>query len=372
MEMVDDLDGDATLLFEGTTDNGNEELVYEAAAAFDKSVRSGLLHEGESTTTTTTTSTTAAEASRLYVDVVVASPAVTSSTRLSGTIVNNTSTSTIQPPNSLVLTASPHSLSNQNSATLAILNVDLLTNNVHGIIIKKGMEAVVMQQLGGKVAVATVDRSGGEGEAPWVCGVDHIEEEGVVDRMLHEHRHEQRHEHSHHDHQSGAKKGNGIGEINQSLKSIQQSLRDCLRGAQRQQLRDDPNSNNRHRKTAATTSMSSTSTPPKPYSYQVDLLIELDTILINTLSSTSNQQDQDAIINYINLLFTAANSIMEYEIDTHLNVAMIQGTDVYDGSGRAVDVLNKMTLRGGGDSGWEEGVDLQVALLGKNIGGGIA
>ncbi|KAL7468562.1 hypothetical protein ACHAXS_008789, partial [Conticribra weissflogii] len=74
---------------------------------------------------------------------------------------------------------------------------------------------------------------------------------------------------------------------------------------------------------------------PQLYSYQVDLYIEIDDILLK-----NNGGDMGTAIQYVNSLITGASSIYEREIDTHLHVAHIALTNHYknaEGMKDAVD-----------------------------------
>ena len=65
----------------------------------------------------------------------------------------------------------------------------------------------------------------------------------------------------------------------------------------------------------------------------------------------------------------------EKEIDTHLNVAVIDVNTNYDDSTSTSDALSLMRTNWKGDSSvsWHtSGIDLHHALLGKALGGGIA
>jgi hypothetical protein len=76
--------------------------------------------------------------------------------------------------------------------------------------------------------------------------------------------------------------------------------------------------------------------------------------------------------NYINTLVTAANVIYESEIDTHLHVNTIKLSALYDSSASTQEALTTMRNNYSGSSWHTQNVDLQHALLGLELGGGIA
>ena len=69
---------------------------------------------------------------------------------------------------------------------------------------------------------------------------------------------------------------------------------------------------------------------------------------------------------------TAANVIYESEIDTHLHVHTIKLSTLYDSSTSTNDALTRMKENYGGTSWHTDQIDLQHALLGLELGGGIA
>ena len=103
------------------------------------------------------------------------------------------------------------------------------------------------------------------------------------------------------------------------------------------------------------------------YNYQVDIYLEIDNAFVSRAGGTVEKA-----LNYINSLVTAANVVYEKEIDTHLNVAVIDLNTLYDGSTDTLDALNIMRNRYSGSVWHTAGIDLHHALLGKGLGGGIA
>ncbi|KAL7502085.1 hypothetical protein ACHAXN_000168, partial [Cyclotella atomus] len=110
------------------------------------------------------------------------------------------------------------------------------------------------------------------------------------------------------------------------------------------------------------------------YNYQVDLFIEIDAKFI--AQTGGGTVDAAGITlnayNYINALVTAANVIYESEIDTHLHVNTIKLSNLYDSATGTKDALTLMKDKYGGSNWHTQGVDLQHALLGRELGGGIA
>ncbi|KAL3788265.1 hypothetical protein HJC23_011897 [Cyclotella cryptica] len=113
------------------------------------------------------------------------------------------------------------------------------------------------------------------------------------------------------------------------------------------------------------------------WSYQVDLYIEVDEALVN------NHDPNDAVnmpntIAYVSALITAASSIYEREVDTHLNVLHIAKTTLYDSQTLAADALDVMHNHYSSQS-WHyvdpntgESPDLHHAILYRGLNGGIA
>ena len=111
-----------------------------------------------------------------------------------------------------------------------------------------------------------------------------------------------------------------------------------------------------------------------PYNYQVDLFIEIDNEFIaKTGGGTVDAAGiSSSAYNYINTLVTAANVIYESEIDTHFHVHTIKLSNLYDSSTSTRDALNRMQENYGGTSWHTDDIDLHYALLGLELGGGIA
>lgn len=110
---------------------------------------------------------------------------------------------------------------------------------------------------------------------------------------------------------------------------------------------------------------------PDNYSYEVQLQIEIDQTLYD------NKGGEAGVIAYIDMLIAGANIVFENEIDTHLSVVHIQLTNIYDNAASpaaAITIQRNFYNYGDWsrdvDSGTE--IDLHHALIGREIGGGLA
>ncbi|KAL7533372.1 hypothetical protein ACHAXR_005194, partial [Thalassiosira sp. AJA248-18] len=121
------------------------------------------------------------------------------------------------------------------------------------------------------------------------------------------------------------------------------------------------------------------------YTYQVDLYIEIDQTLLDEQEGegeTITQAVKEArALSYVNALVTATSAIYEVEVDTHLNVLKIDINGIYDVETvtTARNALDLMKATYADANTWhfidpDTSVvpDLHHALLGKNLGGGIA
>lgn len=84
-------------------------------------------------------------------------------------------------------------------------------------------------------------------------------------------------------------------------------------------------------------------------------------------------------INYVNALITAASSVYEREVDTHLHVLHIAKTTIYDGQTTTSGALDIMMNQYSNANAWHytdsvtgETPDLHHAILGRSLGGGVA
>jgi hypothetical protein len=106
----------------------------------------------------------------------------------------------------------------------------------------------------------------------------------------------------------------------------------------------------------------------------VDLFIEIDAKFIELTGGGTVDAAGITLnaYNYINALVTAANVIYESEIDTHLHVNTIKLSNLYDSVTGTKEALTIMKDKYGASNWHTQGVDLQHALLGRELGGGIA
>jgi hypothetical protein len=227
--------------------------------------------------------------------------------------------------------------------TIALLAVDRDTEEVQGIVQRKGSKAKKIKQ--GKAQKSTALDAEEYLPPAWACEVanHHHSDGGLFGRNLetddHHHHEGHDHDHSRHHHHEHEKDEDIVSSIN--------SMGKALRGSQVQM--------GKRRKLQSSGS----------YSYQVDLFIEIDTAFVNENGGL------DGAVDYVNAIFTAANTVYEHEVDTHLNVKEISYATIYDGAGNAGDALDIM-FDTYGSNNWHTDVDLHHALMGKSVGGGVA
>jgi hypothetical protein len=177
-------------------------------------------------------------------------------------------------------------------------------------------------------------RSASESSEPrqFDCGVDHDEHRHrhMADASSHSSGHEDHgHHHHHHSHE---------GEHHHS-----------------RQLTDAPNL----RRKATETSYNG---------FQIDLIVDIDRELINQNGGLQKT------IEYVNFIVSTTNIILQKEFDLHLNVVKIAETAIFNdmGSGTIRDALKVMRETHTGTIGTNKGAHLRHALLGRDLGGGIA
>ncbi|KAL7507478.1 hypothetical protein ACHAXN_004659 [Cyclotella atomus] len=296
--------------------------------------------------------------STVSIDVVKAHPAITEDTSIllaDGSIIRFG-----EQLNSLDTLLVSDITTSSGRSGLSILAVDPVTHETQGIIEQKGAKSMTLHQgSDGGVATATEEE---KMEMPaWECGVgkddslfhraleeeEHAHHDHEHERDDHHHHHdEHQHDHHHHDHD----------EFDPSISAIE-NLSRSLRGTKVNPL-------NKQRVLNSNVS----------YNYQVDLFIEIDTKFIE--QTGGGTVDAAGITlnayNYINALVTAANVIYESEIDTHLHVNTIKLSNLYDSATGTKEALVIMKGKYGGSNWHTQGVDLQHALLGRELGGGIA
>mmetsp|Transcript_9819 Transcript_9819/g.19835 ORF Transcript_9819/g.19835 Transcript_9819/m.19835 type:complete len:488 (-) Transcript_9819:863-2326(-) len=112
-------------------------------------------------------------------------------------------------------------------------------------------------------------------------------------------------------------------------------------------------------------------TGDSPYSFHINMVIDIDAEFID------KQGGAQQAIEYVNFIVSAANIIFENELDAHLNVVRVQETTILDGVTSLRDALRTMRTfysrqPNNIDEYDEYAVNLRHALLGRDIGGGIA
>jgi len=178
-----------------------------------------------------------------------------------------------------LLVASP---TDQDDGTVVLISVDHKTGETNGVVQKKGAKAMHIHQRKGRSIVSEEEA---EFVPPaWACNVAeeieddrhhnrHLEEDG----LQHNHHH---HDHDHHHHNEHDDHGLDGNDLSGSFENLRKSLRGTDVSRQEGNM---------------------------GYSYQVDMYIEFDQQLV-----TNNGGLQGAH-NYINALFTMANTIYERE-----------------------------------------------------------
>jgi hypothetical protein len=112
-----------------------------------------------------------------------------------------------------------------------------------------------------------------------------------------------------------------------------------------------------------------------PFKYEVKLFLEIDSVFYN-----NKGRDIGNVMNYVNILVSAANKIFEKEILTHLTIQHVQvytseSSDPYSSATSPRNALSIMENNYGGASNFGGGdgeIDIHHAFLGKGLGGGIA
>ena len=289
------------------------------------------------------------QGTELALDVVEAEPAVTPDTILSR---DGRTGSPIGDAMLALLVADTSTV--DGSDTFAILAVDDETDEVHGLVEMKNAKAYKIKQ--GKAQKATATEEIVMSAPHWECGVandNFVEEDGKDSRRRlglldnhgdHHYDHHNIDGHDHHAHQEE--------DLSHVAVAAMESLRNSLRGTNINPIgtphRNLQNSGN--------------------YNYQVDLYIEIDSSFI---TKTGNG-DITVAANYINTMVTAANVVYEEEIDTHFHVSYIVESSLYDGATSTSTALTIMRNTYASSAWHHAGVDVHHALLGNNLGGGIA
>jgi len=153
-------------------------------------------------------------------------------------------------------------------------------------------------------------------------------------------------QHSHHDH-SHSHSHSHDSDVHDPFSGGVESLIDGL-------------TNNQHRRRTA--GFSST----KP-SFQVDLYLEIDPAFI-----ALHDNNEANALKYLNAVVTAASSIMQYEFDLKLNVKHIDLNENYVSADDAFGALALMRDKYAASEWHHEDIDLHHAILGNQMGGGVA
>jgi hypothetical protein len=109
--------------------------------------------------------------------------------------------------------------------------------------------------------------------------------------------------------------------------------------------------------------------------YEVKLFLEIDSYFW-----AIQGQNQTNVVNYVDLLVSAANIIFEEEIRTHLTIQHLRiytaaSSDPYSSASSSQKALSIMRSNYAGDVNFGDGdveIDIHHAFLGKDLGGGIA
>ena len=102
-------------------------------------------------------------------------------------------------------------------------------------------------------------------------------------------------------------------------------------------------------------------------SFQVDLYLEIDAAFV-----ALHDDNEVNALKYLNAVVTAASSLLQYESATRLNVKHIDLNDNYISADDAFGALDIMRDKYGGPEWHHEGIDLHHAILGNQMGGGVA
>lgn len=262
------------------------------------------------------------------IDLVEAVSSVTPETTYSTYKDGNQAKTPVGASNIKILVADPHSA--DSSTQFALIVVDQDTNEIHGIAQKKGDEMVSVRQMPGEENTGfftVVETAEMITPTDWKCGNDdEIDASRIVPdpldeelndgdggnlfqgrkmrrtTALHEHGHH-RHDHGHENFTTIAKKYGILHEIQTQIGSF---MNDRSTHHNRRKLRSQG-----HRKLYATDSF------PQLYTYQVDLYVEIDSVLV------SNNGDLATAIAYVNSIISAASAVYEKEIDTHCEFNLI-------------------------------------------------
>eukprot|EP00804_Cyclotella_cryptica_P019495 CCRYP_006643-RH/>CCRYP_006643-RH protein AED:0.26 eAED:0.26 QI:170/1/0.9/1/0.77/0.9/10/0/645 len=295
-------------------------------------------------------------AEQVEIDVVLTKPSVSQSTSFS---VDGGMSTSVQTTSKIFVS---DQIANETlTKQFAILTVDESKGLVSGLVQKDGKLLKLEQRQGGPTFVTEVNY---DPPKDWECTVvpdrpdpvakDPADPDGRRLNEKHDHENHQDHDHAHHHHH------HTLNLSDAQNKDIFAHLGNINRNVLR----------NRRR-------LYATDTFPNKWSYQVDLYIEIDGGLV-LKHDPNDAVNMPNTIAYVNALITAASSVYEKEVDTHLHVLHIAKTTLYDSQTSTSGALDVMVNQYSSQS-WHyvdpitgESPDLHHAILYKSLGGGIA
>ncbi len=249
------------------------------------------------------------------IDLVEAVSSVTPETTYSTYKDGNILKTPVGESNIKILVADPHSSDSSTQFALVVVNQD--TNEVHGIAQKKGEEMVSVRQMPGEENMGfftVVETAEMITPTDWKCGndvesnasrivPDPLDEEPndsegserkTTSMKDHAHHHQG---HGHDNFTTSAKKYGILHEIQTQIDSFENGR--------------SKYHNRRRLRTQGQRKLYATDSFPQLYTYQVDLYIEIDNVLVD------NNGDLATATQYINAIISTASSVYEKEIDTH-------------------------------------------------------
>eukprot|EP00804_Cyclotella_cryptica_P003615 CCRYP_002210-RA/>CCRYP_002210-RA protein AED:0.19 eAED:0.19 QI:275/1/1/1/1/1/5/100/704 len=284
------------------------------------------------------------ESSTVTMDVIKATPAVTSATQI---VMPDGSSRRFGVSSSVLNTLL---VSDANAASghagLTILAIDQKTDYLHGITKSEQSSVMKIRQVAPKGMVSATEEEVTKMPA-WECAIRKADGDTLFHRDLQEPHHSDEGEH-HGEHNHDHRDDSSTITVTDSISTFNYNS-------------DNNTLKKRHLQNSNL-----------PYSYQVNIFIEIDNDFIaNTGGGTRDAAGiTPNAYNYINALVMAANIIFESEIDTHLNVHTIKLSTLYDSATSISEALEIMRNNYGGDAWHTDGVTLHHGLLGKNLGGG--
>jgi len=131
----------------------------------------------------------------------------------------------------------------------------------------------------------------------------------------------------------------------------------------------DEGEHHRTRHLVDTSNLRSAATESTHKGFQINLIVDIDRQLIQQNGGL------ERAIEYVNFIVSTTNIVLKNEFDLHLNVVQISETAIFnkmDDGSTIRDALKLMRETYHGTVGKYEGAHLRHALLGKDLGGGIA